>query len=275
MGMKVKYWDLSLHTVSEVEYGGRWHAYDNSLSTLYTLCDGKTIAGIEDIGKAGACELSGGKEEMGHIAKYHCLHATSPKNGFLTGSDTIRSVEDEVKVFNPAYLKYRSYFYDWDRGHRYILNLHDSEVYTRNYASLGDESGFYVPNDNGKDPEKKSNFKIRGNGLRTFKPTLTTESLAKLAHSLSGLKVVGPGRDRAGETDCPGRSLFKIEGANVITALAIDAAFARGSGSDVTNIAVSTTNGLTWQDAWKNDTAGEVPAKLKLINEVNGPTRCS
>ena len=34
-------------------YDGRWHMYDNSLSALYTLCDGKTIAGVEDIGADG------------------------------------------------------------------------------------------------------------------------------------------------------------------------------------------------------------------------------
>src|SRR3982751_5840143 len=52
MGLKHRYWDISLHTVGEVFYDGRWHMYDNSLSALYTLCDGKTIAGVEDIGKA-------------------------------------------------------------------------------------------------------------------------------------------------------------------------------------------------------------------------------
>src|SRR6476646_3369452 len=92
MGFKTRYWDLSLHTVSEVQYGGRWHAYDNSLSTLYTLPDGKTIAGIEDIGKPGASEETGGKEVPGFIARYHCLYSTSA-NGFLTGSDTMRSLE--------------------------------------------------------------------------------------------------------------------------------------------------------------------------------------
>src|SRR5215213_3121596 len=44
MGLKHRYWDISLHTVGEVFYDGRWHMYDNSLSALYTLCDGKTIA---------------------------------------------------------------------------------------------------------------------------------------------------------------------------------------------------------------------------------------
>src|SRR5215472_11110036 len=50
MGMRCRYWDITLHTVPEVEYGGRFHMYDNSMSALYTLCDGKTLAGVEEIG---------------------------------------------------------------------------------------------------------------------------------------------------------------------------------------------------------------------------------
>src|ERR1051326_8372307 len=68
MGLKHKYWDITLHTVPEVEYDGRWHMYDSSLSAIYTLCDGVTIAGVQDIGKEGACAASGGKVEPGHIA---------------------------------------------------------------------------------------------------------------------------------------------------------------------------------------------------------------
>src|SRR3954466_13042202 len=67
-GYKVKYYDIAVHTVPEVFYDDRWHLYDNSLSCIYTLCDGKTIAGVEDIGKTLGCEKSGGKEEPGHIA---------------------------------------------------------------------------------------------------------------------------------------------------------------------------------------------------------------
>jgi hypothetical protein len=268
MGFKARYWDVTLHTVAEVEYGGRWHMYDNSLSALYTLCDGKTIAGVEDIGKPGACAVSGGKEEPGHIAKYHCLHGTS-KNGFLTGSDTIRSLEDEVKVFNPNGLKYRSYYYDWDRGHRYILNLRSGEAYTRHYASLGDSPDFYVPN-GGKDPEKKSNFKLRGNGVRTFQPALTGEGLAKSAHQISGVKAIAPAGVAPAKAGEPGKVIFKVEGANVLTSLAINAAFARSAQSDVTKIAVSTTNGLSWKEVWSASDATEVPAGLQLVEEVNG-----
>ena len=75
MGYPIKFWDISLHTVPEVQYGGRWHMYDNSMSALYTLCDGMTIAGVEDIGKEGGCAASGGRVEPGHIARYHCLYS--------------------------------------------------------------------------------------------------------------------------------------------------------------------------------------------------------
>src|SRR5689334_8258983 len=94
MGLKPKFVDISNHTVCEVFYDDRWHMYDNSLSAIYTLCDGKTLAGTADIGKTGACEAAGGKEEPGHIARYHCLTSTSP-NGFLIGADCARSLEEE------------------------------------------------------------------------------------------------------------------------------------------------------------------------------------
>jgi len=69
MGYPVKFWDITLHTVPEVQYGGRWHMYDNSMSALYTLCDGVTIASVEDIGKEGGCEASGGRVEPGQAGQ--------------------------------------------------------------------------------------------------------------------------------------------------------------------------------------------------------------
>lgn len=245
MGLKVKYWDISLHTVSEVEYGGRWHMYDNSMSAIYTLCDGKTIAGVEDIGKEGACAASGGRVEPGHIARYHCLNATSPR-GFLTGADCERSLDSEYGCFNPKGLKYRYYFHDWDRGHRYILNLREGEAYTRHYRSLGASAEFYVPN-HGKDPESVNpRYRLRGNGVRTWKPALPQGGIA--------------GTD----------AVFKVEGANVITALAIKGAFERKAEADEAALAVSTTNGLAWQEVWRADRTGEASLDTKLIEPVNG-----
>ncbi len=269
MGLKAKYWDISLHTVPEVEYDGAWHMYDNSMTALYTLCDGKTLAGVAQIGQAGACAASGGKIEPGHIAKYHCLTATSPR-GFLTGADTMRSLEEEAHCFNTNALKYRSYYYDWDRGHRYILDIWPGETYTRFYRSLGTNAEYFVPNE-GQDPEKANErYHLRGNGVRTFVPALTEEGLPSAAWSQTGIRALKEGVVAPAQPAQPGELVFKIEGANVITALKIHARFLRETEADVNRIAISTVNGLRWKTVWENDRTGERTIDLKLVDEVNG-----
>src|SRR5438046_1097073 len=47
MGFTTKYWDISNHTVSEVEYDGGWHMYDNSMTAIYTRHDGRSAALVE------------------------------------------------------------------------------------------------------------------------------------------------------------------------------------------------------------------------------------
>ncbi len=286
MGYKVKYWDITGHTVPEVFYDGSWHMYDNSMSAIYTLCDGKTIAGVEDIGKKGGCETSGGKVEPGHIAKYHCLTATG-KNGFLTGADCARDLAQQYRCFNPNSLKYRYYFNDWDRGHRYILNLRQGEVYTRYYRRLDvttpggvqqhkkypkylADQAYYIPNQ-GKDPEAANiRYRIRSNGRREWKPDLAPDKLSKSV--VSELNVVpldpkGVRPDRAGTT---GEVVFKVEGGNVITSLNIRGSTSRKTNGDVIALSVSTTNGLAWKEVWLNEKTGRTPFDLKLIEEVNG-----
>ena len=267
MGLKVKFWDISLHTVPECFYDGRWHMYDSSMSTLYTLCDGKTIAGVEDIGKEGACEASGGRTELGHIAKYHCLTATSP-NGFLTGADCERSLHDEAKCFSPNALKFRTYYNNWDWGHRYILNLKDGESYTRHYKSLGDGAEFYVPN-NGKDPEKTGKYGLRGNGVWTFKPSLKDGQWQKAAHSFANIKATDAGL-AAEKPDAPAYVVFKVQAANVITSQAIKATLAGAATGGKAKLSVSADNGLTWKDVWEGAASGAAEAVARLTDLVNG-----
>jgi hypothetical protein len=269
MGYPTKFWDISLHTVPEVQYSGRWHMYDNSMSALYTLCDGTTIAGVEDIGKPGGCTVSGGRVEPGHIARYHCLNGNGC-NSFLTGADCARDLAQEYRCFNPNGLKYRYYYFNWDRGHRYILNLRESEVYTRYYKSLGDTPEYYVPN-NGKDPEKPNpRYHIRGNGVRVFQPALTAAALPEGVYSMSGCKAVSPAGAVPSRAGVPGAIVFKVQGANVITHLRIKAGFVRKTAGDAVSVSISTTNGLTWNEAWKGEGVGDVPLDLALGQEVNG-----
>jgi hypothetical protein len=268
MGYPVKFWDISNHTVSEVEYNGLWHMYDNSMSAIYTLCDGVTIAGVEDIGRQGACALSGKRTEPGHIAKYHCLTANSIK-GFLTGADCARDLDQEYRCFNPNGLKYRYYYNNWDRGHRYILNLRKNEMYTRHYTNLGDSQSFYVPN-NGKDPEAANRrYRIRSNGIWTYIPILNADGLESVyaVSNCTTAKPFGVIPKKAGKD---GKITFKIQGANVITSSSVTAKVLRVTETDLNEISVSTTNGLTWIKVWTNQKLGESTAKLDLIDEVNG-----
>jgi hypothetical protein len=185
MGYDVKYYDVAMHTVPEVKYDGAYHMYDNSLSCIYTEPDGKTIASLEDLGKTMAGPETNGKEVAGYISKYHALNGTSP-NGYLEGADTNRDLPHMGEVcFKPEYLKYRVYYTDSERGHRYILNLRDGEVYQRLYQHPDElktqgkdeptgDPAYYVPNgkkkDGGtRDPEGKNpRYHIRGNGIRTW-----------------------------------------------------------------------------------------------------------
>lgn len=273
MGLKHKYWDISNHTVCEVEYDGRYHCYDNSLSAIYTLCDGETIAGVEDIGKEGACAASGGRSEPGHIAKYHCLTATS-KNGFLIGADCARDLAQEYNCFNPKGLKYRYYYYDWDYGHRYILNLKPGQVYTRFYHKLGDGPEYYVPNPNGrpggKDPESVNpRYRIRGNGTWLWKPDLSGKDWEAVLHNAGNVDGGGGGL-RAKMRGKAASAVFKIDAANVITGMVIRGGFVRKGDNDEAKVSISTDNGLHWKEVWKAEEKGRVPAEIRLVNEVNG-----
>ena len=283
MGLKVKFWDISMHTVPECFYDGRWHMYDDSMSAVYTLCDGVTIAGVEDIGKAGACAASGGKEEPGHIARYHCLNATS-NNGWLTGADFEgRSVASEYICFNPNGLKFRYYYNNWDWGHRYILNLRPDEVYTRWHdrrdkdspdATAQDDQGrykadpaYFVPN-HGKDPER--GLRIRGNGEWTWTPKLTAADYRKAIVSESNIATLPGGGLRPAEAGKPAEVVFKTGGANVITSMKIKPALLRKTETDVATVAVSTTGGRSWQEVWKAEDVGDLDDTIKLIEPVNG-----
>ena len=270
MGLPVKFWDISLHTVPEVFYDGRWHCYDNSMSCTYTLCDGVTVAGVQDIGAYGACAASNSVSELGHIALYHCVDGTSP-HGCLTGADTIRELEDEAGCFNPPGLKYRDYYNNWDLGHRYILNVRENEVYTRSYSTQGGTKAHYVPNPppSGGDPEApNTRYKIRGNGSWTWSPDLTRGMINKSLIGANAVRCTDPGVAPT-QADATGEVIFKVEGANVITSMTINATFVRRTAADVNAVSVSTNNGLTWLEVWRSTTTGENPAQISMIDQVN------
>ena len=269
LGLPVRFWDVTLHTVSECFYDGRWHMYDNSMSAIYTLCDGKTIAAVENLGQEFGCPASDGKAEPGHIVKYHCLTATSA-NGFLTGADCARDLEQEVRCFKQSGLKLRTYYNNWDWGHRYILNLRPGESYTRFYYSLGNSPEFFVPN-MGKDPESVNpRYRIRGNGVWIFRPPLTEEFFPVAVYQTRGAVLSPDGTIHPAESGTPAEVIFKVQGANIITSQRIRAAANRQSSSDRLEVWVSTTAGLHWTKVYQAEQVGSFSIDQKLVEEVNG-----
>ena len=222
MGLRAKYWDISLHTVS----GGRIrrplaHVRQQHVGALHALRrpDHRRRRGHRQAGRVRGFRRRGGTGPHRQVPlpdghqparlPHGRRHDAQPRRRRLAASTRTGS-------------KYRSYFYDWDRGHRYILNLRDHESYTRYYRSLGQTRGFYVPND-GKDPEKvNERYRIRGNGIRVFTPALTAEELATSAHCvIQRGRVERRGRCARRRPDQAGEVVFKVEGANVITSLQI------------------------------------------------------
>lgn len=212
MGLPVRLWDITAHTVSECYYDGGWHMFDNSLSAYYTLCDGKTVAGVEEVGKKGACAASGGREEMGHAARYHCAAATSP-NGFLSGCDTQRSLQEEGEyVFNPNRLKLRYYYHGFELGHRYTLNLRENEVYTRYAKPLRDAPDYYLPLPDGSSPQGLGSF---GNGEWVWKPDLKSEQTRRDLWEGQQVRFTAEGLQANGKDDA--FATFRVNAAHLVT----------------------------------------------------------
>jgi hypothetical protein len=160
------------HTVSTVAYDGKFRVIDSSMSSLVTTDDGVTLASLQE---AAA--------DFARLVRQRSANSTSP-NGFLSGTDALRHLADAinpadgtvVKGFAANYcansLKHRDYFYNWDAGHRYVLNLREHESYTRYYRRLGSTPDYWVGSERISAPNPDDEFEIdspgrfgnRGNG---------------------------------------------------------------------------------------------------------------
>ena len=127
-----------------------------------------------------------------------------------------------------------------------------------------------MPNE-GKDPEAvNERYHIRGNGVWTFQPLLTTESLARTALQAVNIEALPEGGVYPAKPAEPAEIVFKVASANVTTSQKIHVELARRSSSDTASIAISTTNGLRWHQVWSADDTGDVAADIPLLEPVSG-----
>ena len=279
LGVKHQYWDICNHTVSAVEYDGAFHMIDSSMSNLVTQDDGVTLATVQEAAANSA-----------RLVREHSVYATSP-NGFLTGTDTLRPISDlpnprtgdvvngYYRAFCEATLKLRNYYYNWNAGHRYVLNLRENESYTRSFAPLGTSSDYWVSSEHIDSPDPANTFQndaankfgLRGNGRWTFVPSLAQDSWARATYRAANISAVTDGLAPAIAGQAA-EVIYKVQAGNAITSQAIQAQFARVDPLATAAISISINHGATWLPvADVGTTVGPaVPVGVNLRNEVNG-----
>ncbi len=266
--------------MSAVQYDGKFHMVDSSMSNLVTNDDGITLATVQE---AAA--------ESARLVRERSLYSTSP-GGFLTGTDAMRNLGDITNPtdgsilggfaanFCSSGLKHRDYYYNWETGHRYVLNLREDESYTRYYAPLGTTADYWVPSEKIASPNPAQTFEIdsanrfgmRGNGRWIFTPNLTPDAWALAAYNSTNIiPIDGAGLrpDVAGQTS---EVIYKVQAANVITSQTIAAQFAHTDPAAAATLSVSVNHGATWTDvATLGATLGSaVPLTASLRTQVSG-----
>jgi hypothetical protein len=279
LGLRHQYWDICNHTVSAVEYDGKFHMIDSSMSNLVTTDDGITLAGVEEAAANDA-----------RLVRERSLYSTSP-NGFLSGSDAQRNLADVVSPVNGSLvsgfaddfcadgLKPRDYYYNWNSGHRYVLNLRDGETYTRYYDRLGATDHYWVGSEQVSAPDPAQTFEIdptnrfgiRGNGVWSFAPSLSADGWASAAYSSKGIEAAGGGL-RPAVSSASSEVVYKVQAANAITSQTIHARFLRTDPAATATISVSLNHGVTWTPVASIGSAvgAAVPVDASLRNEVSG-----
>jgi hypothetical protein len=252
LGLRHQFWDICNHTVSAVEYENAFHMVDSSMSNLVTKDDGVTLASVPEAAADSA-----------RLVRQHSLYSSSP-DGFLTGSDTTRNLSDFVnpgdgttlggfsRDFCENGLKPRDYYYNWNQGHRYVLNLQDDETYTRYYRRLGTTADYWTPTDKNGDPNQPyqidaaNTFGLRGNGSWSFSPKLSADGYAKALYKAINITPAAGGGLQPAAAGPVAEAIYKVQAADVIASQSIQAQFSRSDASATATIAVSINHGLTW-----------------------------
>jgi len=279
LGLRHEYWDVCNHTVSTVEYDGKFHMVDSSMSNLVTTDDKVTLASLQEASADSA-----------RLVRERSAYSTSP-DGFLTGTDANRNLEDFVnpntgavipgfaRNFCATGLKFRDYFYNWDRGHRQVLNIREDESYTRYYRRLGSTSDYWVGSEKVSAPDPAVTFEIdpqnrfglRGNGKWAFSPDLSAAGWSRAVYRSSNIAAITGGLKPA----VSGRTatlVYKVNASNAITSQSIRAQLVRTDINATATLSISLNHGRTWMRVADvgSATGSAVVLSPTLRNEVNG-----
>jgi hypothetical protein len=261
LGYRGRYVQLGDHTVSEVSWddGQNWHMFDSSMSFFCLNHDGQ-VASCQEIKEAHACSLSDGRSEPGHFYLYHY----APQCATHPGPTGWRSASDQPVGYRRTLINGASSYTDGfsvDRycqmarwGHRYTLNLRPYESYTRYWQPLDKPRGgmepvetelaCFRPMANGSDPDDQHGLNnLRGNGRWIFRPDLTADDCRDVFYDEAGdrpaIRGAGAVNVHPAEAGKDAWVVFKIDAANVMTGMRIEATGRRGDERSTRNVRVA------------------------------------
>ena len=226
IGLRHQYWDICNHTVSAVEYDGKFHMIDSSMSNLVTNDDGVTLATVQEaaadsarlVGSAACTRPARTGSSPAPMRSATCRTSSTRPTGAVTARVCRRF------LFAPS-LKYRDYYYNWNSGHRYVLNLREDETYTRYYRPLGTTADYWVRAKRSPLPDPATDVRDRFHEsvrhawqrqLDVHAEVSTPDAWARAAYRSSN--IVADARAASGRMS-PGRPsevVYKVQAANVI-----------------------------------------------------------
>ena len=174
---------------------------------------------------------------------------------------TVSSASRDASATNG--LKLRDYYYNWDSGHRYVLNLRDDETYTRYYRRLGTTTDYWVGSEKVATRRSRrrpieidtdNRFGLRGNGVWSFSPSPVAATGGPAPFTARRTSTRPPTVSSPALPAQSAEVVYKVQAANAITSQTIQAQFARTDAAATATISVSVNHGTTWT-TWRRRSA--------------------
>ncbi len=263
-----------LHTVPEIEYDGALHLFDPSFGFAYGHYDNGIVTSMEDYAlnpyysrNNTPSALTRDSDGEGFIKAW--LSAD------LFGWSIDRFRYDE---YSPELSWIENRTEGYYGVHRFDISIEDYEYYTRYWSHLDGLAGFstrdfFWPHYNYNDVDDyswndndKYKAEHRGNGLWVYEPDLTD------ALSFESSQKVTLTTDMIYPTalDIEGSVVFKIDAANFVTGVLIEAKIKRAQAEDSVIIEASSSGGNFWFPVWENKAIGDIEVKENISDMIKG-----
>ncbi len=262
------------HTVPEIEYDGILHLFDPSFGFAYGHHDNGIVTSMEDYAlnpyfsrNNTPTALTRDSDGAGYIKAW--LSAD------IFGWSIDRFRYDEYSPDRTWIEKKTEGYYG---VHRFDISIEDYEYYTRYWSHLdGLEDftthDFYWPHYNYNDVDNYSwndndhgKAEHRGNGLWVYEPDLTDSSAYESSEKVS----VSNAKIYPTQLNVEGSIVFKIDAANFITGVLIEADIVRETATDSVIIEASSSGGNYWFPVWEDKAVGDLSIKENISDMIKG-----